>query len=127
MVDRPNHTQLCAFVVDSRCRRASRNIGKWPDPEADDDFAAAAAAVATAAAAALPLTIVLPPATTVGRSILLFSNVIILCLEAYTKHDTTNMNMAKQNVVSSTYMPISNVVDDAECCSGCNGNKPCLW
>lgn len=84
IVDRPNQTQLCAFVVESRCLRDSRSIGKWPD-----------------AGVALPTVI-----PTTGRS-LLFSKLIILCLEAYTKQETTNTTIAKQNVDSSTYIPIS--------------------
>lgn len=94
MVDRPSQTQLCAFVVDSRCLRDSRKMGKWPD-----------------AGVALPT--VIPTA----RSLLLFSKFIILCLEAYTKQDTTNTKIAKQNVVSSTYMPISNAEVADEFCS----------
>lgn len=97
MVDRPNQTQLCAFVVGSWCLRDSRSIGKWPAVEAALDVA---------------FPTVIP---TTGRS-LLFSKLIILCLEAYTKHDTTNTTIAKQNVDNSTYMPISNaVVADAFC------------
>lgn len=98
IVERPSQTQLCAFVVESRCLRDSRRIGKWPD-----------------AGVALPV-VVIP---TTGRSLLLFSKFIILCLEAYTKHDTTNTTIAKQNVDSSTYIPISNA-DVVEC----NGKMP---
>lgn len=107
IVDRPNHTQLCAFVVDSRCLRDSRSIGKWWPALI---VAAAAAAVAVDVVAVFPTVI-----PTTGRS-LPFSKFIILCLEAYTKHDTTNTTIAKQNVDSSTYIPISNaVVADAFC------------
>lgn len=73
MVDRPSHTQLWAFVVDSLHFLRSRNMGKRP---------------------------------VVALS--LFS-IGILCLDAYTKHVTTNMTIAKQNVDRSTYIPISNV------------------
>lgn len=102
MVERPNHTQLWAFVVDSRCclRRDSRKIGKWP----------LLALPATVGPRLVADGIVRTPSV---RS--LGSTFIILCLEAYTKHETTNTTIAKQNVDSSTYIPISS----AECdCDG---------
>lgn len=82
IVERPNQTQSCAFVVDSRTRRGSRNIFKLFGPTAVES----------------------PPLLPFLRS---NSAALGLNFEAYTTHEATNTTMAKQNAVNSTYIPIS--------------------